>query len=113
MKYGRGDYSSRFFGCTVYILPMEDDLNIPSLILSPIWNRISEGIFKSSSIGRIYTVHPKNLECFYLRLLVTTVKGPVSFKDIITVNGVICHTYKKACAMLDLLEDDEHWDNTH
>ena len=75
-------------------------------------DRISEGIFKSSTIGRIYTVHPKNLECFYLRLLLTTVKGPVSFEDIRTVNGVICNTYKKACAMLDLLEDDEHWDNT-
>ena len=75
-------------------------------------DRISEGIFKSSTIGRIYTVHPKNLECFYLRLLLTTVKGPVSFEDIKTVNGVICNTYKKACAMLDLLEDDEHWDNT-
>ena len=75
-------------------------------------DRISEGIFKSSTIGRIYTVHPKNLECFYLRLLLTTVKGPVSFEDIRTVNGVICNTYKKTCAMLDLLEYDEHWDNT-
>ena len=87
-------------------------------VVNKIWkrrlqgDRISERIFKSSTIGRIYTVHPKNLECFYHRLLLTTVKGPVSFEDIKTVNGVICNTYKKACAMLDLLEDDEHWDNT-
>ena len=45
-------------------------------------DRISEGIFKSSTIGRLYTVHQKNLECFYLRLLLTNVKGPVSFEDI-------------------------------
>ncbi|XP_055923265.1 uncharacterized protein LOC129953811 [Eupeodes corollae] len=38
------------------------------------------GIFQTDAIGRIYyTVHPKNAECFYLRLLLVNVNGPKSF----------------------------------
>ena len=75
-------------------------------------DRVSDGIFKSEAIGRIYSVHPKNLECFYLRLLLTTVRGAVSFEYIKTVDGVICTTFKKTCQLLNLLEDDEHWQKT-
>ena len=75
-------------------------------------DRISEGIFKSDTIGRMYTVHPKNTECFHLRLLLSTVKGPTSFKDLKTVQGEECITYKKACQLLNLLEDDNHWELT-
>ncbi|CAB3227232.1 unnamed protein product [Arctia plantaginis] len=46
------------------------------------------GIFKAKTLGRLYTVHPKQRECFYLRLLLD------------------------ACRELQLLEDDNHWDLT-
>ncbi|XP_072398268.1 uncharacterized protein [Diabrotica undecimpunctata] len=34
----------------------------------------------TDALGRMYTVHPKNDECFYLRLLLVNVRGPTSFE---------------------------------
>lgn len=67
-------------------------------------------VFQSDAMGRIYTVHPSNIECFYLRLLLINVRGPESFRDLRTVDGVLCVTYREACQKLGLLEDDTHWD---
>ena len=39
------------------------------------------------SIGRMYHAHPSSGERFYLRLLLTVVKGPSSYEDLRTVNG--------------------------
>ncbi|CAJ0928188.1 unnamed protein product [Ranitomeya imitator] len=33
----------------------------------------------TDTLGRVYTVHPSNAECFYLRMLLHVVKGPTSF----------------------------------
>ncbi|KIH61446.1 hypothetical protein ANCDUO_08282 [Ancylostoma duodenale] len=38
----------------------------------------------SDALGRVYTVHPNNDECYYLRLLLHTVRGPTSFTDLKT-----------------------------
>ncbi|XP_050340597.1 uncharacterized protein LOC126767016 [Bactrocera neohumeralis] len=70
------------------------------------------GIFQTDAIGRIYTVHPNKVECFYLRLLLVNVNGPKSFQELRTVNGHLCETYREACQLLHLLEDDAHWDST-
>ena len=63
---------------------------------------------RSSAIGRVYTVHPKQDECFFVRLLLHTVKGGCSFEDLRTVNGEVKLTLKEACRCLDLLEDNSH-----
>ncbi|GFU36308.1 ATP-dependent DNA helicase [Trichonephila clavipes] len=70
------------------------------------------GIFKAKTLGRLYTVHPKQRECFYLRLLLVNVPGPTSFEFLRTVNGRVFNTYQDACRELQLLEDDNHWDLT-
>uniref|UniRef100_A0A8D8QFU6 Helitron helicase-like domain-containing protein n=1 Tax=Cacopsylla melanoneura TaxID=428564 RepID=A0A8D8QFU6_9HEMI len=70
------------------------------------------GVFSTDTIGRIYTVHPNNDECFYLRLLLVNVHGPKSFQDIRTVNGETYVTYRDACQRLELLENDSHWEHT-
>lgn len=70
------------------------------------------GLHSSSALGRLYTVHPKQLECFYLRLLLINVRGPTSFEFLRTVNGRLCISNHEACAALGLLEDDAHWDRT-
>ncbi|XP_049308573.1 uncharacterized protein LOC125777509 [Bactrocera dorsalis] len=70
------------------------------------------GIFRTDALGRIYTVSPANVECFYLRLLLVNVNGPQSFQHLRTVNGQLCATYREACQHLHLLEDDTHWDAT-
>ncbi|KAK9683679.1 hypothetical protein RND81_10G158300 [Saponaria officinalis] len=71
------------------------------------------------SIGRIYHVSPGCGERYYLRTLLNFVKGPRSFKEIRTINGITYPTYKEACYALGLLGDDkdilrpdEVWDKT-
>ncbi|XP_039969990.1 uncharacterized protein LOC120781834 [Bactrocera tryoni] len=68
------------------------------------------GLFKSNTLGSVYTVNPRQTECFYLRLLLVNVTGPLLFQDIRKVDGQQYPTYKDACLALGLLEDDNHWD---
>nr|XP_046472567.1 uncharacterized protein LOC124214346 [Neodiprion pinetum] len=67
------------------------------------------GLFKSNTLGRVFTVNPRQTECFYLRLLLVNVIGPLSFQDIRKVDGQQYPTYKDACHALGLLEDDNQW----
>ncbi|GBP13884.1 hypothetical protein EVAR_79063_1 [Eumeta japonica] len=67
-------------------------------------------LFKSNALGRLFTVNPRHTECFYLRLLLVNVTGPLSFQDIRKVNGQQYPTYKDACLALGLLEDDNQWE---
>jgi len=57
----------------------------------------------------MYTVHPNAGEKFYLRLLLTCVRGATSFEKLRTVEGVLYPTFKEACLHRGLLEDDEEW----
>ena len=84
------------------------------------WNRRKRGamvtgcpgIYKDEALGRVYTVHPGQQECFYLRILLHAVKGPTSFDALRTVNGQVCGTYREACFRRGLLESDAQWDAT-
>ena len=49
-------------------------------------------IFKDITIRRLYTIHPNQHECFFLRLLLVNVR-PTSFEYLKTVNGTIHDTY--------------------
>ncbi|XP_050065709.1 uncharacterized protein LOC126554705 [Aphis gossypii] len=69
-------------------------------------------VYSTDAIGRIYSVHPSNDECFYLRLLLVNVRGPTSFQQLRTVDGELCVSYREACQRLQLLENDAHWDQT-
>lgn len=60
---------------------------------------------KSNTLGRLFTVNPRHTECFYLRLLLVNVTGPLSFQD-----GEQYPTYKDACLVLGLLQDDNQWE---
>jgi len=62
------------------------------------------------AIGRMYFIHPSAGECFYLRTLLTIVKGAKEWKDLRTFNGVEYPTYKATCFARGLLEDDGEWD---
>ncbi|CAF1454121.1 unnamed protein product [Rotaria sp. Silwood1] len=66
----------------------------------------------TNALGRVYTVHPNNFECFFLRLLLHTIRGPTSFEALRTVNGRKCATFREACQLLGLLEDDTQWNAT-
>ncbi|XP_028752703.1 uncharacterized protein LOC114712351 [Neltuma alba] len=61
------------------------------------------------AVGRITHVSPSSGELYYLRLLLTTVRGPTSFDDIKTVDGMVHDTFKSACFVLGLLQDDNEY----
>jgi hypothetical protein len=61
------------------------------------------------AIGRIYYAHPASRDKYYLRMLLNTVKGCMSYKDIKTVNGVLHPTFKAAYQALGFLDDDNEW----
>jgi hypothetical protein len=70
------------------------------------------GVKKTDALGRVYTIHPNNTECFHLRMLLHIVKGPTSFQSLRTVQNVIYDTFQGACKALGLLDDESHWKNT-
>ena len=57
-------------------------------------------------------VSPSGGERFFLRMLLTAVRGAISFDDLRTVNGVLHPDFKSACVALGLLESDEEWHRT-
>jgi hypothetical protein len=68
-------------------------------------------------IGRMYFINPSMGEKYYLRLLLTKVKGATSFESLRTVRRhdmtiQVCETFKEAAIQLGLLEDDRDNDNT-
>ena len=71
-----------------------------------VWTPRKSGV----SVGRIYFAVPSEGERYYLRLLLYTLKGPKSFEDLRTYDGIIHSTYKQACMARGLLESDDEWD---
>jgi hypothetical protein len=61
------------------------------------------------AIGRIYNAHPASGERYYLQIVLNTIKGCMTFKDIRTVNGIVYPAFKYACQILDYLDDDSEW----
>ena len=76
------------------------------------WNRrkrgreIETGVFETDTIGRIYTVSPKQGDCFNLRLLLLSVPGTTSFESPRIYEGTLYPTFKQACIARDLLDGD-------
>ena len=81
------------------------------------WNRKKQGtdvaghpgVKEAHVLGRVYTISPRQGECFYLRLLLHHVRGPQSFSELRTVNGDLCSSFREACFKLGLLEDDNQY----
>jgi len=60
---------------------------------------------KGYTIGRLQWVPPTTGELFYLRMMLTVCRGPISFEDIRTVNSVEYSTYRKACFANKMIEN--------
>jgi len=60
-------------------------------------------------VGRLYFVSPSVGEHYFLRTLLTKVKGVVSFEALCTINGVVHDTFKLACIALGLYDSDDKW----
>ncbi|RID75775.1 hypothetical protein BRARA_B02803 [Brassica rapa] len=61
------------------------------------------------AIGRIAHIQPSGDELYFLRVLLNWVRGPTSYEDIRTVDGVLYHTYEDACYALGLMDDDKEF----
>ncbi|KAL3024818.1 hypothetical protein AAZX31_04G146800 [Glycine max] len=64
---------------------------------------------KGNTIDRLIWVQPTTGELFYLRMMLTTCKGPTSFEDIRTVENVLYPTYREACFAMGFLQDDREF----
>jgi len=65
-------------------------------------------IVHSTTIGRIYNVSPTADDLYYLRLLLINVKGPRSFLNLKTFNGIASASFKDCCQRRGLLDNDDH-----
>jgi hypothetical protein len=64
---------------------------------------------KGHAIGRMYFASPSSGERYYVRMLLTVVRGATSFDVLKTVNGEVCETFHEACRRRGLLQDDGEW----
>lgn len=60
-------------------------------------------------VGRIHNISPSAGELFYLKILANIAKDPTSNEELRTVDGTLYPTFKKACYVLGLLEDDQEY----
>ncbi|XP_062099786.1 uncharacterized protein LOC133805610 [Humulus lupulus] len=57
-------------------------------------------------IGRIVTANPFEGEHYFMRILLNHVRGPLSFEDLRTVDGILAPTFREATTMHGLLQRD-------
>ncbi|KAH7533321.1 hypothetical protein FEM48_Zijuj04G0118400 [Ziziphus jujuba var. spinosa] len=75
------------------------------------------------AIGRMFFVPPGCGDMYYLRTLLSIVRGPRNFEEIMNINGIQYNSLRDACYALGLLDDDKeyvdaiaeasHWGSTH
>jgi len=73
------------------------------LALFPAWNSVDD-------VSRIRVTDPRRAEEFYLRRLLLNVRGPTSFQDLRTVEGVEYETFRHTAAVLGLCDDEREHD---
>ena len=84
----------------------------PEIPLHFVWDRqqkLWRRRIRGGSIGRMYFVSPTAGERFYLRTLLTTVKGPTSWENLRSFDRTTHDTFHAACLARGLLENDDEW----
>lgn len=64
---------------------------------------------KGFTIGRLIWVPPTTGELFYLRMMLTVVKGPTNYEDIRKIGDTQFDTFRDACFAMGFLEDDREY----
>nr|XP_040245211.1 uncharacterized protein LOC120964526 [Aegilops tauschii subsp. strangulata] len=72
-----------------------------------IWKRRVERF----QLGRIVSANPAEGERYYLRVLLNHVPGKTSFEDLLTVDGVVCGSFRESGERLGLIEADNTLDD--
>ncbi|KAF1868073.1 hypothetical protein Lal_00034015 [Lupinus albus] len=61
------------------------------------------------TIGRLIWISPCTGELYYLRMMLTMVKGATCYEDIRTVSDIQYSTFRDACFAMGLLQDDREY----
>lgn len=69
------------------------------------WKRRKRGM----QLGRLAYTHHSSGEIWFMRMLLSKIKGPTSFEDLRTVNGMQFPIFKEACQEYGFLSDDKEW----
>ncbi|XP_074362187.1 uncharacterized protein LOC141702391 [Apium graveolens] len=64
---------------------------------------------RGNQIGRLAYSHHISGKIWFLRLLLTKVRGATSFQSLRTVKGKVCANFLEACRDFGLLDDDNEW----
>ena len=64
---------------------------------------------KDKAVNRIYHINPDAEERFFLHIFFITIPGPIFYKYLRTVNGVVCEIFKKAYLTRGLITDNNEW----
>lgn len=64
---------------------------------------------RGRTIGRLIWVPPSTGELYYLRMMLTVVKGPTCYDDIKKVGGVVRDSFRDACFEMGFLNDDKEY----
>ncbi|XP_071714007.1 uncharacterized protein [Rutidosis leptorrhynchoides] len=92
--------------------PVAQSLTYAKIPIHYVWNQDAKMWTPRklrSCIGRIVYAHPASGEHYYLRMLLNIVKGPRSFEELRTVNGILHPKFKDACFAYGLINDDREW----
>ncbi|KAG3076535.1 hypothetical protein PC121_g7705 [Phytophthora cactorum] len=61
------------------------------------------------ALGQMIHMSPRDMQRFYMRVLLCHRKGPTSFENLRTVDGVTYDSYREAALHAGYLEDDSEW----
>lgn len=87
-------------------------LNYIQMLTMFVWDKSNKLYSKrkqKGTIGRLVNIHPNAGDRYYLRLLVSIVKGPTSYDDLYTVGDTKHETFQAACLARGLLDGDKEW----
>ncbi len=92
--------------------PFAHDYTYQELLLHFIWE-CQKKQWKSRQcggmIGCMYFVSPTAGKRFYVCTLLTSIKGPTSWDNMCTFEGIQHHTFHAACLAQGLLENNDKW----
>ncbi|XP_025664775.1 uncharacterized protein [Arachis hypogaea] len=111
-EHAGGYFNSTFTECTHQLRGCKFicQINIKKIPEYYSWHSKKKELHRRRSqkraIGRIYIVSPTEGENFYLRILLSNVRGPTGWDDLLTVDGVQYSSFKQSAQHRGLLESD-------
>jgi len=88
------------------------DLTYPQFVTRYVYNknlRCWKPRTKGNTIGRLMWVPLAISELFYLKRMLTIIKGPISYINLRTIENITYPTFREACEASEFLADDTEY----